>query len=177
MAEFEPAFTALLKWEGGYSNNPADRGGETYRGISRKNWPGWDGWPQVDKLIALIPAPHTEITAALGRNPDLQGRVRDFYRRNFWMPPMQSIADQSLANWLFDKAVNLGIRHAYKLMQRALHVDEDGVIGLQTLAAINSAEPTELLAACRDNAKRYYTSIALHDPSQSCFLHGWLARA
>ena len=48
MAQFEPAFEKTMKFEGGYANNPADRGGETYRGIARKIWPGWNGWPLVD---------------------------------------------------------------------------------------------------------------------------------
>lgn len=90
---------------------------------------------------------------------------------------MWGVKDQALANWLFDKAVNMGVRQAYKLLQRALHVDVDGVIGPQTMAMLNAADPVQLLAGCREEAKRFYTNLALKDPSQSRFLHGWLARA
>lgn len=180
MAQFLPAFAATMKHEGGYAHDPADRGGETYRGISRNNWPGWNGWPDIDRIVgALLAAPvsHAAINKALDRNADLQRRVQDFYQRNFWTPVMDDITDQAVANWLFDKGVNMGIRRAYKLMQRALHVDQDGIIGPQTRAAINAADPVQLLADCRGEARRFYTNLALQDPTQSRFLHGWLARA
>ena len=172
MAQFEPAFAETMKREGGYANDPADHGGETYRGISRNNWRGWDGWPDIDRLKQ-----QKDFPSCLDRNADLQGRVKLFYKRNFWTPVMDEIANQALVNWLFDKGVNMGVQRAYKLMQRALHVDEDGVIGPQTRAQIKQADPVELLAACRIEAKRFYTNLALKDPSQTRFLNGWLARA
>jgi lysozyme family protein len=192
LADFEPAFKETMKHEGGYANDPHDHGGETYRGISRKNWRGWDGWPQIDRIVGALVAAAAldddpdrvrqtaflhEINAALDKNPDLQGRVREFYKRNFWMPVMQDVQNQELANWIFDKGVNMGVSRAYKLLQRALHVDQDGVIGPQTRAMLNAADPVKLLADCREEAKRFYTQLALKDPSQSRFLHGWLARA
>ncbi|MFZ4857933.1 MAG: glycoside hydrolase family 108 protein [Desulfuromonadaceae bacterium] len=172
MALFYPAYAATIKHEGGYANDAADKGGETYMGISRKNWPGWNGWPDVDKLKQ-----NKDFPKCLNANADLQGRVRDFYKRNFWTPVMDEITDQELVNWLFDKGVNMGIGRAYKLLQRALHVDEDGVIGMQTRAQIAQSDPAELLEACRFEAKRFYTNLALKDPTQTRFLHGWLARA
>lgn len=179
MAQFEPAFKETMKHEGGYANDSHDRGGETYRGISRVNWRGWDGWPDIDRIVGALPSPplRHEINAALDRNADLQGKVKRFYRRNFWMPIMDEIQDQALVNWLFDKGVNMGIRRAYKLLQQALHVDADGVIGPQTRAMIHQADPVQLLADCRNQAKKFYTKLALDDPSQSRFLQGWLARA
>lgn len=172
MAQFEPAYKHMQKIEGGYNNDPADNGGETYRGISRKNWRGWDGWPDIDKAKQRADFPQ-----CLDKNADLQGRVKGFYQRNYWTPSMERLVSQDLTNWLFDKAVNMGIRQACKLLQRAVHVDADGVIGPQTMAAINAADPVALLARCREEARRYYTKLALEDPSQSKFLHGWLARA
>lgn len=172
MAQFDPAFALAMKHEGGYANDPHDHGGETYRGISRKNWRGWDGWPDIDKLKEKPDFP-----ACLDRNADLQGRVRAFYKRNFWTPVMDEIKDQALVNWLFDKGVNMGIRQACKLLQRAVGVDADGVIGPQTRAMIHQADPAQLLDDCRGEAKRFYTNLALKDPTQSRFLHGWLARA
>lgn len=172
MSQYLPAFAALVKHEGGYVFDPDDHGGETYRGITRKNWRGWSGWPDVDRLKQ-----EKDFPANLDRNADLQAKVRDFYFKNYWTPSMEAIADQDLANWLFDKGVNMGIRQAVKLLQRALAVDEDGVIGPQTMARLNNADPVKLLADCREAAKRFYTKLALEDPTQTKFLHGWLARA
>ncbi len=47
---FAEALKHTLEFEGGYANDPADRGGETFRGISRKNWPRWSGWDLIDQV-------------------------------------------------------------------------------------------------------------------------------
>lgn len=44
MADFNEAFAATSMDEGGYANHCNDNGGETYAGISRKFWPGRNGW-------------------------------------------------------------------------------------------------------------------------------------
>ncbi len=47
--DFQKALAHTLEFEGGYANDPADSGGETFRGISRRNWPQWEGWPLIDQ--------------------------------------------------------------------------------------------------------------------------------
>ena len=48
MAYFGDAFKKLSIKEGGYVNDKDDAGGETYRGISRKYNPTWQGWTMID---------------------------------------------------------------------------------------------------------------------------------
>ena len=48
MADFHKALKRTAKYEGGYVNDPADAGGETYKGISRRANPKWDGWQLID---------------------------------------------------------------------------------------------------------------------------------
>ena len=49
MADFSKAIPKLLKKEGGYVNNPADRGGETYKGIARKYHKSAFMWTLIDR--------------------------------------------------------------------------------------------------------------------------------
>ena len=49
---FKKALEHMLKFEGGYANDPNDSGGETFRGVSRRNWPKWPGWPLIDRAKA-----------------------------------------------------------------------------------------------------------------------------
>jgi len=51
MANFETALMSTLKREGGFVNDPADSGGMTYRGISRKSNKRWVGWPIIDAML------------------------------------------------------------------------------------------------------------------------------
>lgn len=53
---YEKAVKEVIKFEGGWVNNPSDPGGETVIGICRKFWPSFSGWSIVDsKKINRIP--------------------------------------------------------------------------------------------------------------------------
>ena len=75
---FNDFLPILKKSEGGYANLPADRGGETYAGITKKNFPTWAGWPIVN---AAKPKQNEIIV-----NAKLDKLVADFYLKNFWIP-------------------------------------------------------------------------------------------
>ncbi|SPM44720.1 Uncharacterised protein [Orientia tsutsugamushi] len=46
-----------------------------------------------------------------------------------------------------------------------------------TLAAINKADLSDLLAALKSEAAGYYRTLAATQPRQAKFLKGWLKRA
>lgn len=169
MAKFEEAIGITLLWEGGYSNNPADSGGETYRGISRKNWPLWTGWLIVDRAKSRPDFPR-----CLDLDAMLQGLVVQFYRRNFWeYDPLDS---QPIANKLFDLGVNVGKVHAHKIAQKAAGVTPDGILGPATIAALNVSSNGSLLTAIKQAAEDYHKSIVFSHPQDAVFLSGWLKR-
>ena len=90
MANYKEAIAKVLKHEGGYVNDPDDKGGETYKGISRKNWKVWSGWKIIDNSKSLANFPK-----CLYVNTLLNEYVIDFYKRNFWVPiGGDSIKDQ-----------------------------------------------------------------------------------
>ncbi|NDF50116.1 MAG: surface-binding protein, partial [Betaproteobacteria bacterium] len=51
MADFAPAYEAMIRNEGGYvlHDVPGDRGGQTYAGIARNMNPRWPGWALIDR--------------------------------------------------------------------------------------------------------------------------------
>jgi lysozyme family protein len=158
-ANFLKAFEYLMYHEGGYVNDPKDAGGETKYGISKRSYP------------------HLVIK-------DLtRDQARQIYFIDFWMKcKCENIENEEIAAKLFDLAVHTGISQAVKLIQRALRaagaqVVEDGIIGSVTLAAINKADPTDLLAALKSEAAGYYRLLVNANPSQQKFIQGWLSRA
>ena len=171
MADFVQAYQYLVPDEGGYVNNPADPGGETYRGISRKNWPAWGGWALVDTLrLAGVNFPRV-----LDINPELQSACQVFYQKNFWR--FDGIENQELANKIFDECVNMGTGVVVKLLQQSLRyvsgqpIAADGQYGPQTEALINASDPAALLAELRAQIAVYYCRIGKPD-----FLLGWMRR-
>lgn len=187
MAVFEDAHRQTMGNEGGYANNPADSGGETYKGIARKFWSSWAGWKMVDDLKRSLPLQPVygstayrdwvrRFNALAEKAAALQRMVLDFYRVNFWDQfRCGEILNQRVAAWLYDHAVNGGARGAMWI-QEAAGVKADGDIGPKSLAAINSTDPTRLLQEAEDVAAFYRLDRAAANPSQIQFLPSWLRR-
>jgi lysozyme family protein len=157
--KFLKAFEYLMYHEGGYVNDKKDAGGETHYGISKRSYPNLD----IKNLT--------------------RDQAKQIYFCDFWTKAKcEQVNDDNLAIKFFDLCVNTGISQAIKLIQRALRsagqtVAEDGIIGSATLAAVNKADPTDLLAALKSESAGYYRLIANANPSQQRFIEGWLNRA
>lgn len=165
MADFSQAIGKTLLFEGGWVSDPSDSGGETYEGISRKNWPNWDGWTLLDTF------PNKNLlTVKLA----LQGLVVGFYRQNFWQ--FDGINDQLVAGKTFDLCVNVGKVHGIKILQQAAGVEQDGVYGPNTETACNNHPDGSLLPTIRIAAEQYHKQIVATHPEDAKFLRGWLIR-
>lgn len=176
MAELKPCLDLVLGAEGGYvfHNVPGDRGGDTYAGISRNNWPKWAGWKYLDK----------------DKNVVLTELVEDFYRANFWNKIWGDyINKQSAAYLIFDFGMNAGFTRSNKICQRIVGAHVDGKFGPNTIMALNryTNTPEKLeLFLLKFSLERiyYYKDIAYKDKrrkydtvkSNMKFLPGWINR-
>jgi len=173
MASFQEAVAKTELFEGGYVNNPHDSGGETYRGISRKNWPKWAGWAMVDaqKNCTLF---QTSFPACLEADTRLQGEVIDFYHKNFW--DYDGLNDQYIAWKVFDLGVNIGKSHAVKILQQAVGTNLNGVYEPNTERLANLHPAGSLATILRASAEQYHKQIVVTHPKDAVFLKGWLKR-
>ena len=173
MADFTQAFQLVVAHEGGYVNDPDDPGGETYKGVARKINSKWEGWTTVDMLRRQAGFP-----ANLDKDVALQEAVTDFYRVVFWDKMKgDQIDDQTVANSIFDFAVNAGLSTSVSLAQMVVNVGADGVIGSQSLTAINSYDPDHFLASFTVAKIARYISIVKKRPTSRKYLYGWVCRA
>lgn len=160
---FQRAIARLLLDEGGYVDNPADPGGETKFGISKRDYPNLD-------------------IAALTRE-----QARAIYYRDWWQRYRYAELPGPIAVKLFDLAVNIGPEHAARCLQCAVRacgrrIADDGVLGRTTIAAARAANQLALLAALRSEAAGYYRVLAALERGRRAdgdreFLNGWLNRA
>jgi lysozyme family protein len=133
MAKFDTAFVKTMKYEGGYVNDKNDQGGETYKGVSRVNWPKWEGWSIIDSLKG-----QSDFSEKLESNQKLQQLVYFFYQENFFEKIGGSkILNDHLAEEIFDTAVNNGIGTAIKLTQEALQIPISGKMDDSFVNALN----------------------------------------
>jgi lysozyme family protein len=169
MADFKTAYKITMAHEGGWANNPADTGGETWRGIARNKHPDWLGWMLVDK------AKHGDFPANLNSVSGLQDMV-------------DQVNNQKIANELFDTSVNMGQGIAALFLQRSLNVSNrngkdypdlqvDGNIGPVTINALNNHPRQEQVLKLLNTLQgARYISICEANPSQEIFLNSWLSR-
>lgn len=165
MADFAQAFEKMIRNEGGYRLHEVkgDRGGMTYAGIARKFHPHWPGWILLD--------------SGERDNPKLTQMVRNFYLENFWSSAHgDKISNQTVAETLFDFAVNTGSRVAVKLAQVVAGTSPDGTMGPRTVAAINSIDPDRFVLAYAMAKVARYAGICNRNKSQKKFLLGWINR-
>lgn len=152
MSHFDKAILSVLEHEGGYCNVPQDPGGETNYGICKRNYPQLD----IKSLTK---------TSAI-----------NIYRADYWRGYYDEMP-YAIAAKVFDMAVNMGHSRASKILQKALHITADGVIGKQTLAAVNSADVQTLLDNITKEQAAYYKAIVDKRPASNIFMAGWLNRA
>lgn len=124
MAKFIDAYKKVLNNEGIYSNDPDDAGGETYKGISRKANPNWDGWISIDAIKKAHP---TTFKGILKKTPELEKKVQDLYKDKYWdCFELDDVPSQLVAEQMFDTAVNQGQTAAIRFAQRVLDLRETG---------------------------------------------------
>lgn len=182
MAIFDIAYKKTLQFEGGYSNNSLDRGGRTYRGISEKNFPQWEGWKIIDKHE---PVKENYII----KDDKLDCLVYTFYKDNFWSCiRLSDINSQPLADSLYDIAVNMGTGTATKFLQESLNllnrnqrdykdVAADGVMGWITTSTANQCSyQSALLKTIEGLRFERYKEICEKDKTQEIFFQSWLKR-
>jgi lysozyme family protein len=173
MAEFNISLQKTLAHEGGYSNDPDDAGGKTYKGISRTNHKNWYGWILIDKYKKQSGFP-----ASLDKDSELAKQVEQFYQANFWIPlNADRINNQTVADSIFDFAVNAGIQTSIHLVQSIVEADIDGIIGTQTLDKLNTSNPTHFLTDFTLAKIAHYISVIKKRPTNKKYLYGWIIRA
>lgn len=135
MASIDKLIPFILKWEGGFVNDPTDRGGATNKGVTIATY---EAYCRQKRL----PRPTVE---QLKNIPD--AHWRDIIKTMFWDKwHADDIHSQKVANILVDWVWLSGV-HGIKKPQALLGVKADGIVGNKTLSAVNFADPEELFAA------------------------------
>jgi lysozyme family protein len=180
----------VLGIEGGYSNNMADKGGETNHGVSLRFLKlegkidlNQDGFADFDLDF------DGDIDGADIRALTAQQSLNLFFHC-FWDRYDLANLPKPIDAAIFDQAVNGGATAAFKMLQSSLNrmalapsdLTVDGIWGNQSKArvgyAMRQAHGVEtLLNNYRQAAEARYNAIARADSSQVVFLKGWVARA
>lgn len=173
MADFSSAMKYLASLEGGYVNDPDDRGGATKYGISLNFYK-----QNIDRY-----ADEQDIQALT------REEAENIYREWFWYPSgVEALNSKDLANRVFALAVNAGIKPAVRVLQKAVNqsgysLEVDGVLGPKTANASNSIDERQVLPDFRLAALGFYLELLgleirrVRRTQFNSFSVGWIRRA
>ena len=164
MADFRELIPFILRWEGGFVNDPHDRGGATNQGVTLTTYAAYrqkKGYASttVDDLKRMTSAEWREIFKTLYWDRWKADRIRS-----------QSVAD-ILVDWVWASGA-----WGVKIPQRLLGVDPDGIVGPRTLAAVEACEPRSLFGRIKTARLQYIDDICRRTPANERFRRGWVSR-
>lgn len=142
----DPFLTCLdftLKREGGYVDNPNDKGGPTNKGITLKTLRRHVPDATVDDLKRISDA-----------------MVMTIYRTDYWNPVKGALLPPGLDLMVFDMAVTSGPGTSVRLLQTCVGAASDGAIGPKTLAAIKTAPADQTLIRLALRQSWFYGNLA-----------------
>ena len=165
MARIDNLCKFILSWEGGFVNDPADRGGATNKGVTLSTWKAQgydknhDGKIDVNDLKLIT--------------DDDAMRIM---KRNYWDRwKADQIASEPVACLLVDWVWGSGV-WGIKIPQDMLGVKADGVVGSKTLRALNAQDAHTFFDRLKARREQYLLDIVKSRPSNKRFLNGWLKR-
>jgi lysozyme family protein len=160
MANYTNLVPFILQWEGGFVNDPLDKGGATNKGVTIATYRQFYGAnATVEQLKNITVAEWNHI-----------------FKSGYWDRwRADEIKSQSVANILVDWLWLSG-SHAIKLPQELLGVVADGVVGAKTIAAVNARDPRQLFDAIKQRRVEYINTIIQKTPTNERFRKGWMNR-
>lgn len=166
MADVNKLAPWILKWEGGFVNDPDDSGGATNKGVTIKTWKqvGYDkdGDGDIDiKDLKLL---------------TVDDVIKVVLKPHYWDRwKADEIVSQSVANICVDWVWASG-KPGITRVQKLLGVKQDGVVGPKTLAALNSRSPLPLFGAIKQERIKFIDEICIKNSKNLKFKKGWLNR-
>lgn len=153
---FEESLAHVLKHEGGYVNHPADPGGMTNLGVTKRVWEEWTGRSATEQEMRSL-------------TPDV---VAPLYKKRYWDAVRGDDLPAGVDFCVFDCAVNSGVSRAAKFLQRIAGVAQDGVIGPKTLDALSQKEPMTIIAEFCHQREQFLRGL----DTFATFGKGWMRR-
>ena len=150
----------ILRWEGGFVDDPDDHGGRTNKGVTQNVYYAW----RSDHNL-----PRQDVRQISDQE------VAGIYYERYWLSAKCDVLRRKLDFAAFDTAVNMGPNRAIKILQEAVGSTADGVFGPATKTACDRCDLGEAMINYCDIREGLYRTFAKR-PGQDKFLKGWLSR-
>lgn len=149
--------------------------GLTYFGIYQSAHPKWNGWRIIQGYLDLdedwqqyinthneddLSLALKKASKILSNVSDLNFLVEDFYKKEFWdKMKLDLVESEHKQLELMCFAINVGVKPCIKKLQELLNVSIDGIIGQQTINALNDFNEDLFDKLFDEEEKEYYDSL------------------
>lgn len=163
---FYSTIPLVLHYEGGYVNDPYDRGGKTNMGITQRFLEKYRGKAGV-------------------KAADVRELTRDdavkLYKAEWDIYGFGRLGNTDVMKLVYDFSVNSGPALAIKYLQRILNgkghsLKVDGYIGEKTSSAVGTADEKWLKREIQRCRAEHCDGIVDRNPEQKRFIKGWFNR-
>ena len=146
----------VLEHEGGYVNHPDDPGGRTNMGITQNTYESYLG--------RCVSEQEMKDMSKLD--------VAAIYKKMYWDKVKGDLLPKGIDFCVFDWSVNSGAARAIIALQNVVGAKPDGLIGPNTLKAINNANIQVVITQLTEAREDFYKRLSTFDT----FGKGWLRR-
>jgi lysozyme family protein len=182
MANIKPALDQLFKLE--FSSprnalhiNPGENG-LTFMGIYQVANPTLKLWDIVETTLADNNGDIHAASEELYLDSVARGIVENVYKWNYWdKAKLDKVYSQKIAEEIFIFGVNAGMRTAIRKAQKLVGAVADGIVGSQTIEALNAFDEDKFDYAFDELEVQYYDDLIAKKPSFARFKKGWYNRA
>jgi lysozyme family protein len=151
--KFEKAMKFIRVVEGGKFNHPNDPGGFTNMGLTQRDYPKLD-------LHNLT-----------------REQADNIFYKDYWKKSSAAKLPYPMFISYFDSVVNTGVSRANKILQKVVGVKQDGIIGTQTIKAIEkNGNHLQLALAVADEKQNFYHRLINKNSKFKAFKRGWTRR-
>jgi lysozyme family protein len=150
---FDSALKAILHHEGGYVNHPADPGGMTNLGVTKRVWEEWVGHEVDEKAMRAL-------------TPEIVGPM---YKAKYWDKIKGDDLPTGVDYVVLDAAINSGPGRATKWLQQAVGAIPDGMIGSGTLGKVAAMPADDIVEKYQQTRLEFLQSL----PTWVTFGKGW----
>ncbi len=166
MADYKHIIPFIKNAEGGHVNDPADRGGDTNKGITYAVWCSVFGDSCYDLFVEMSDANWELIFKDLFWNAILGDKINS-----------QRIADL-IVDWVWGSGKHYPEADIQDILIHTFgaHISEDGNFGPATIASLNAVDEQMLYDDIIAKRFWYLDQIVIAHPTNQRFINGWKSR-
>lgn len=170
MADYRKFFPFVVRWEGGYVNDPDDSGGATNRGIT------YQTYNSLAKTVLGVNPSETHFRGLT--KTDAEKIFEWFWNKATYNNSVKSQAiSEVLTSWFWGSGGD-GLKDFQAMLNEKFgkRLSIDGQIGPVSVTAINSIDESKLFKASIERREKWFRDLVRRRPKDYKFLNGWLRR-